>query len=190
MWMIFTNGVSAVSVNVKFKNIANVRDSIRREFDRIKKDPELLRQIGDVTLKDIIGNARAGRDAETRQKFPVSLSESWVKTRKYLSIFNGVSEYFYGVESRKSNLSFTGKFLESFKFKTTPNDGKVTILTEGDHPGYKTQKGSTKPVNNNKLLGYLEDKGFIFMGVSLSLRSKINVLTKRFIRNLIKTRRL
>ncbi len=188
--MIFTNGVSAVSVEVKFKNIPNVRDSIRREFDRIKKDPELLRQIGEVTVRDIVGNARAGRDAETRQKFPVGLSESWVSTRRYLSRFNSVSEYFFGVESRKSNLTFTGKFLESFKFKINQNDSSVTILTEGEHPGYKTKTGSTKPVSNEKLLGYLEDKGFIFFGVSKDVRSRIVVLTKRFIRNLIKTRRL
>lgn len=188
--MISTNGANAVSVKVKFKNIANVRDNIRREFDRIRKDPELLRQVGAITLTDIVSNARAGRDAETRQKFPIGLSESWVKTRKYLSKFNGVSEYFYGVESRKSNLTFTGEFLKSFKFRVDQNDASTTVFTEGDHPGYKTKNGSTKPVSNEKLLGYLENKGFIFFGVSKELKSRIVVLTKRFIRNLIKTRRL
>lgn len=179
-----------MSVEIKFKNIPNVRDSIRREFDRIRKDPELLKQIGEITVKDIVGNARAGRDAETRQKFPVGLSESWIKTRLYLSKYNSVSEYFFGVESRKSNLSFTGKFLESFKFKLNQNDGSVNISTEGNHPGYKTKLGSTKDISNQKLLGYLENKGFIFFGISKDLRSRIAVLTKRFIRNLIKTRRL
>lgn len=179
-----------MSVNIKFKNIPLVRDRIRREFDRIRKDPGLLIEIGEVTVKDIVGNARAGRDAETRQKFAVSLSESWVKTRKYLSKYNPTSEYFLGVDSRKSNLSFTGKFLESFKFKINQNAGSVNIAPDGNHPGYKTKLGSTDSVSNEKLLEYLENKGFIFFGISKDLRSRIVVLTKRFIRNLIKTRRL
>ena len=188
--MIFTNGASVGSVNVNFKNISNVKDRVRREFERIRKDPALLKQIGELTLSDIVSHARAGRDAETKKKFAVSLSESWVSTRRYLSKFNSTGEYYFGDESRKSNLTFTGKFLESFKFKINQDDGSTTVFTDGTHPGYRTKNGSTKEVGNEKLLGYLEDKGFIFFGVSKALKSRIVVLTKRFIRNLIKTRRL
>jgi hypothetical protein len=175
---------------VKIKNIGAVKQNIIREFNRVRKDPALLVQIGEATKNDIISHARAGRDAETGQHFPMQLSESWIKTRKYLSWYNSTSEYFYGTERRKSNLTFTGKFLESFKFKINQNDASVTVFTEGTHPGYQTRTGSTKPVDNNKLLGYLEGMGFVFMGVSDRLKSRINVLTKRFIRDLIKTGRL
>lgn len=188
--MIFTNGVSVASVNVKIKNIGRVKDEIRREFDRVRKDPALLVQIGEATVIDIVSHARAGRDAETGQHFPVGLSESWIKTRRYLSKFNPTGEYFFGVERRKSNVTFTGKFLESFKFKIDTSEGSTRVYADGMHPGYRTKNGSTKQISNETLLGYLEEKGFIFFGISKRLRSRINVLTKRFIRNLIKTRRL
>ena len=179
-----------MSVNVKVKNLANVKESIRREFERIRKDPALLNEIGEVVVADVIGNARAGRDAETKQKFPVLLSESWVKTRRYLSKYNSKGSYFLGEESRKGNVTFTGKFLESFKHLVKASLGEVVIFPEGDHPGYAKKNGRTEPVSNEKLVGYLERHGFIFLGISKQLRSRINVLTKRFIRNLIKTRRL
>lgn len=176
--------------SVKIKNIANVKERIRREFSRIKSDPKLLTEIADVVVADIVGNARAGKGTDLKPLGLQPLSESWVKTRAYLGKFNRTGEFFLGYASRKSNVTFTGKLLESIKAKISTQNAQVEIYADGMHPGYRTGSGQSKSFKNSDLVNWLEGKGYVFMTVSDRLRKRVNVLTKRFIRNLIRTKKL
>lgn len=168
--------------SVKFKGFPAVRDKIKEEFEKIRKDPELLRTIADASQKDIVGFTRSGKSPKDRKTFD-GLSESWYKKRDYLLKYNSPGEYF--LYSLKSNLTFTGKLLESIKFKIVPSQGEVVIEPEGNHDGYKTKSGRTKSIPNKKLVGYLASQGREFLFVSDALRKRINVLTKAFIRRMI-----
>lgn len=175
---------------VKFKNIPNVKERIQREFKRIKTDPRLLREIGQVCVENIVGYARAGRTPGTTKKsgsFPY-LSIEWLLKRDYLLKHNTPSEFFLG--SFKSNLTFTGKLLESVGFKVDAPNGLVKVDVDGNHHGYKTGSGRGDSVPNKTIVEGLEKRGFVFLVVSDQLRKRVNVLTKRFIRKLIRDKQL
>lgn len=172
---------------VTIGNLNNIKEEIRREFSRIKSDPKLLVQIGEVCVSDIVGYARSGKDPSDASQFP-GLSESWVEQRSDLRKYNSTSEYFK--DDSKSRLSFTGKLLESITYSINQAGAFVRVFAKGQHPGYKTKNGRTDSISNEKLVEYQAAQGRSFLNVSDRLRRRINVLTKRFIRELIKTRRL
>jgi hypothetical protein len=170
---------------VTIKGIPELKKNITETFDKIRKDPELLAQIAVATKDNILGYARSGRNPETKKSFP-SLSDSWRAKRDYLSRFNEADGEFY-LGTGKSNLTFTGSLLKSLKSKIVPSKSSVIVEATGMHPGYKSgPNGKAKKIKNDVLVGYLKDKGFEFLTVSDDLRKRINVLTKAFVRRLIK----
>lgn len=169
---------------VTIKGIPELKKNIAKTFDQIRKDPGLLTEIANETRKNILGFARSGKNPETKKTFP-KLSDSWRAKRDYLSRFNQADGEFY-LGSGKSNLTFTGALLRSIRSRIIQSKGTVLVEAIGDHPGYKTGGKNTESIKNEKLVGYLKDKGFEFLTVSDDLRKRINVVTKAFVRRLIK----
>lgn len=172
-----------MAAKVTIKGLDHLESKIRTTFDSIRKDPELLNQIALASKDNIIGYAKTGKNPETNSTFP-ALSKSWIDKRDYLKKFNAVDPLF--LDSRKSNITFTGTLLKSIIAKIKPSDASVIVQATGDHPGYKTRKKPTKSISNEKLVGFLEEKGFIFLRVSDKLRTRINVITKAFVRRIIR----
>lgn len=170
-------------VKVTILNLGRAQKNMIAKFDQIKKDPELLRQIGDAALKDIVGYARSGKNPDTRSAF-TKLSKSWIERREYLKRFNSPDGEFF-LNSRKSNLTFTGQLLRSIKYRFL-RPGEVEIYASGNHVGYKTKSGHTPSIQNEKLVEYLADGGRVFMQVSERLKKRINVIVKQHIRRLIR----
>ena len=168
---------------VKIKNIANVRDIVKREFDKIRRDPQLLREIGKVTSEFLVKTSQTGKNPKTGEKYP-RLSKSWVDQRDYLKRFNSIGGFF--LDSRKSNVTFTGKLLSAVK-KFTVEEGNAVVIFEpdGDHPGYKTASSRTKSVSFKKLLTYLADQGRVVLGINKTLEKRINILVRSFMRKKI-----
>lgn len=75
------------------------------------------------------------------------ISDKWRRRRDRLATVNRTSRFYRG--RLFSNLTFTGKFLSSFKarIKTGILRGGVTYVIEptGDHPGYALVKGGRSP---------------------------------------------
>jgi hypothetical protein len=167
---------------VKIKGIDKVSKNIKQEFDRIRKDPELLSEIALISKDDMVKNARAGRGPD-KTKFK-DVSYSWYTRRLALSKYNNTSEFFpLGLQSK---LSFTGNLLSrGIKAFIYPNKGIVEVKADGVHPGYRTKSGRTKPVEYDKIVNGNRKSGRDFLYVSDGLVKRINVLTKRFIRRLI-----
>lgn len=169
---------------VKIKNLENVKNNIRREFDKIRRDPNLLTQIGEVTSEFIVKTSQTGKSPESGETFP-SLSRSWMKTRERLKKFNSTGDFYLGTS--KSNVTFTGKLLESLKkYRINQSEGLVIFDPEGSHPGYRTGGGRTKSITFKTLLTYLADQGRVVLVINKSLEKRVNVLVKKFIRDKIK----
>jgi len=169
------------SAKVKITGIPGVRRSVRETFDKVRTDKALLSELAEQLQADVLGSARSGKSPGGKV-FP-SLSTSWQKSREYLKRYNSTGEFYLG--SSKSNLTFTGKFLESIVAKVFPSEGLVSVEPSGRHPGYKTGSGKTKSVDNKKLSNYLSDMGFEFLFVSKAFRKRTVVTVKRFLRRII-----
>lgn len=170
-----------MSASVKITGLGNVKKSVTEVFNKTRKDPALLREIGEAMQEDIVNNARAGRTAD-KETFR-SLSDSWQKTRDYLKRFNSVDKFF--LDSSKANLTFTGAFLKSIKYRINPSEGLAIVEPTGTHPGYKTANGNTKKLSNLTLSKYLKDLGFEFLFVSKAFQKRKNVIVRRFLRRQI-----
>lgn len=175
---------------VKIKGVENVTKRIKENFEKIRKDPQLLAEIAVVMQEEMLGQARSGVQASQKgkSKFP-SLSDSWIVTREYLSKFNARDgQYFAG--GKTSNLTFTGALLSHGTKKRIEASSGTAIVeaNSGNHPGYKTAHGHTKGPSYANLIKWQAASGRRFLVVSDRLISRINVLTKRFVRKLIVTK--
>lgn len=170
-----------MSASVKITGLGNVKKSVTEIFNKTRKDPKLLLDIGEALQKDVVANARAGRSAD-KETFR-GLSQSWQNTRDYLKQFNSVDKFF--LDSSKANLTFTGKFLQSIKYRINPSEGLAIVEPTGTHPGYKTANGNTKKLSNQTLSKYLKDLGFEFLFVSKAFRKRTTVIVRRFLRRKI-----
>lgn len=170
-----------MSASVKITGLGKVRKSVDDMFHKVKKNPAMLLEIGEALQADVVNNARAGRSAD--KKTFGTLSESWQKTREYLRKFNAVGEFYIGGNS--ANLTFTGEFLKSIKYRINPSEGLAIVEPTGTHPGYKTANGNTKKLSNLDLSKYLKDLGFEFLFVSKAFKKRTNVIVRRFLRRQI-----
>lgn len=168
---------------VTIKNITNARSNIVKTFERIKKNPFLLREIGDATVDYIVRTNQAGKSPQSGRSHG-SLSQSWIERRKYLEKFNQTDQMYLG--SRRSNVTFSGNLMRAIrKYDIKSSDGVVDINPEGEHPGYRTAKKPGKPVEYKKLLTYLADQGRVVLFINEVLVKRINVIVKTFIRKQI-----
>lgn len=170
-----------MSASVKITGLGNVKKSVTEMFNKTRKDPALLLEIGEALQKDVVANARTGQGPD-KTSFK-TLEISWLVKRDYLKRFNKTSEFF--IDSLKSNLTFTGEFLKSIKYSINPSEGLAVVEPTGTHPGYKMANKTTKPVDNKIIAKGLEDLGFKFLFVSKAFRKRTTVIVRRFLRRKI-----
>lgn len=170
---------------VKVKGIAGVRKSVEKLFDEIRKDPQTLVEISEITIDQIVGFTQSGKSVSTNSNFP-HLAESTIENRKRVAKLNQPDPLY---SPNKSNLTLTGQLMKSIKATIFPSKGTVEVSPKGSHPGYKTSTGRTKSEDNADIFGWLEKKGFRVFGFSQQfkdrLTSRVNVLIKRTIRKKI-----
>lgn len=168
---------------VTIKNITNARANIVKTFDKIKKNPFLLKEIGDATVDYIVRTNQAGKSPQSGRSHG-SLSDSWMERRKYLEKFNQTDQMYLG--NRRSNVTFSGNLMRAIrKYEINRSEGTVDISPEGYHPGYRTAKKPGRRVEYRKLLTYLADQGRVVLFINESLVKRINVIVKTFIRKQI-----
>lgn len=96
----------------------------------------------------LIGNKELSQDMalmvtdQIRKGVKPKLKQSTIDRRKELSKYNKTGK---GYSAKKSNLTFTGRFLKSFRGKFVKGEGGIGLLyivgPRGTHPGYKLGKG-------------------------------------------------
>lgn len=150
------------------------------------QDEEFLNRSGKVLQNNIRLEINQGISPETGSPFK-PISKSWSDERDRLSEFNKTAR---GYQSGKSNLTFTGQFIKSIKFKIVSILGIKTIEVgaKGARKGYKYSKGGkrSKAPTNEQLGAYLKEQGRDPYGVSGRARKSIVNLAKRQIRKLLK----
>jgi hypothetical protein len=157
---------------VNIKGLEKVTANISKLFNDVKKNPTLLKEIGDFILDRIRAFSRGGKSIVTNRKFK-RLSDSYIAMRQGAVTFRknkdgktyGIqdadprlqevdSEYF---EPSLSNVTFTGQMLRALKYVIDQGNGLVTIFVNND----SRKDGLT----NSQVAKYVKDGGREFLGL-------------------------
>jgi hypothetical protein len=181
----------------KFKiNKKILESTIAKKIAEVKgalQGRKLLDDVGEQIIKDIKRNTRTGKGFSTsqlngiknnkRESLP-SLEKSTIKARKYYAKFNPTTQVY---KSGRSNLSFSGQLIDSIAYDV--KKGRVVVSASGKkRRAYRTLKGKVKNTpSNDEIIGYLEKKGFYFLGIDDKTIDKIKTIAKRQIRRLLRS---
>jgi hypothetical protein len=182
----------AKKTSVKITGVREVGQAIQKAINVVKLDDSLFKDIGEYTVKNIVGSARLGQDPD--KKALANISNSWDKRRKRLATVNQTDEFFKP-SVKRSRLTFTGQLLKSFTFKYNKTALSLSFLFAGNRKPYK---GIRKPnldglSTNAELAEEIEkDRPFVFLGEKMreSIKSKITNSIKRGLRNYKKLSKL
>lgn len=179
-------------VKVNFDNKA-FSARVTQAFQRVKRSPQLQKEIGEDLVRRIKGQARRGKPYNSARSFP-ALKSSTISRRKQLAKYNQTGKPF---RPRLSNLTLTGQLIDAIKFKANKDFVEIFVEDSAREPYVISSKGTLekKPPDNNTLAGYLSEKGFqLFNGKGLRNDEKINKAIRskvvRFLRRALRVERL
>lgn len=171
--------------SVKITGVRDIAAATQKAINLINTDKDLFNDLGQTVVNRIVGSAKTGKDIENKNFKDVS--DSWRTRRQRLATVNQTDELFRG-RSKKSNLTFSGQLLNSFKYKLN-----MTALTIGFYfAGIRTPyKGIKKPVlaglkTNEELAKQIEKtRPFVFVSQKLNelLTLKVIQALRRNLRN-------
>lgn len=169
--------------SVKITGVKDIARATQRAISAIDKDRELFEDLGQTVVSRIVGSAKLGKDIENRNFKDVS--DSWRNRRQRLATVNQTDELFKG-KSKKSNLTFSGQLLKSFKHKANMTALSISFFFAGSRTPYK---GIKKPVlagvkTNAELAEQIEKtRPFVFVSQKLNELLTLKVI-KALRRNL------
>lgn len=150
-----------------------------------KQIKKTIRESSKEAAKIILNDIKTGKDPATGKAYK-ALQPSTIKRRKQLAKYNKTSPEY---SPRRSNLTFTGEFLKSFRSKIIKKAGGfvVSIFTKGKHRGYINKSGKrSKRVENEKILEGQQGMGRNPLAISQKTERKILRLTKRILRKYLR----
>lgn len=152
----------AFTVKFNEESIKRVEDNIKKAFNKVIANEQMLNELGVMIVDDIRGTNRSGKSPKTGANHP-GLESSTKDHKEYLSKNNQTHPAY---SKNKANVTITGELLDSISNKTL-GPGKIEIKAEGEHSSYKGNKGQSisKEIANEKIIEYLKDKGFKIMGI-------------------------
>lgn len=173
---------------VKIKNLENVKRSIKKTFEEIRTNEQMLVEIGNATVDLTKKFNRSGKSPDG-SKHPNN-SPAWEIEKMNLTEYNNPSEYY---RPYLSNVTFTGQLLESIKLvKINRSNSSVEIDATGERTPYKNKKGKSvgkkNTPTNKKLVEYLGDIGRNIFGINKQMTNVINKIVRRYINEEIKKR--
>lgn len=158
-------------MTVRVKNVKKTQDRIARIIRGSIAGSKELTKIDRLVVNEI----RKGRLPSGEKIKP--LASKTKKRRKRLESFNSTGKNY---NASRSNLTFTGRFLESFKTTISRIRGSVIIriAPTGIHKGYRLVRGGReKAVNNQQIAKVQIDQGRDFTIVGDKMQKKIkNIL--------------
>jgi len=126
------------------------------------ENDEALTELGDVVKKNIVGNARTGKDSNGNPLKP--LSKSWIDRKSQLAKANTPSAFY---RKNKSNLTFTGQLLDSFTFRVVKSKLLLEFFFSGMRKPYRgLKKEALDGAKTNKELAAKleEDRPILIVG--------------------------
>lgn len=147
---------------VKITGVKKVGDNLKKIVAAAVSDREHLESLAVVVQKSIVGNARSGKDPDGNKFKP--LSDSWIERKSKLSKVNNTSEFY---RKRKSNITFTGQLLDSFKYKVVQATLTINFFFDGFRKPYKglRKEALETPATNKQLASEIEQvRPFVFVG--------------------------
>ena len=145
----------------------------------------------------LLGNKKLSEDMalavtdQIRKGVKPRLKPFTIEKRKELSGFNKTGK---GYRAKKSNLTFTGRFLKSFKGKFLKGEGGIGLIfsvgPRGTHPGYKLGKGrkagKSPGLTNQELAEKQLKMGRDYKKAGLKARGKIIRLVKKALKRALR----
>lgn len=163
---------------VKIKNLNNVKKSVDDMFNEIRKDNQLLLDIGNKTVELTKAFNRSGKSPNGK-RHPDN-SDAWDNRREQLKAVNKTSEFY---KAYYSNVTFTGQLIDSIKLiKINRNESTVEIDATGNRKPYKNLDGSNVKgtPTNKKLVEYLADIGRNIFGINKQIENVINKIVRSY----------
>lgn len=172
---------------IKIKGLGKAFKNIQKQFDRFLEDPNEQTKTSKIIRNELISNLREGKGSDDKP-LP-SLSNSWVNRRQKLAQFNKTASKY---SPRKSNITFTGKFVRSLKvisakasrFFGFKSISVFEIEYTGSKKSYKTKKNREKrrTVQHSDIFRGLTKRNWKLAGVTKDARIRIAKQFKRYIR--------
>jgi hypothetical protein len=180
----------AKKTSVKITGVDNLAKGFEKTIKMIESDKALFKEMGDYTVRNIVGSARLGKDPGGTQF--KDLSDGWNKRRKRLATVNATDE-FYREYSKKSRLIFTGQLLKSFTFSVSKLS--LSFFFKGNRKPYKGIRKSALegPATNAELAESIEEtRPFVFLSekMKVTLTSMVIKSLRKSLNNYKKLRRL
>ena len=165
---------------VRIKGLKRVRDNTIKNIEKALDSRSVQKDVADFAIKDIVGNARLGKDPNNRNF--KSLARSTKEQREYLSRYNSTDSFF---SVNKSNLTVSGQLLNSIKafFKKR----EITIEPTGTRRKYRGAKGQAigQSLTNKEVADFVqEDRPFLL--VSKALEEFIKNRVRRELRRILR----
>ena len=121
-------------------------DAFIKRVTKALQSSDLAQKISKTYIDDLKFQVRRGKSLATNSPFK-ALKTTWVRMRKRIIADNGAPSY---VSAKKSNLSLSGKFLDSLRGRKQDTTKGLEILFEfeDDHEPYKVKSLKTWKVRN------------------------------------------
>lgn len=167
-------------------NTKDAEKAFKKRFKKASQNKTLLKEIGEISVKNSVADTRLGKDPETQENFErFKDSSEYGSRRSQIAKSNGRGRSF---KPSKANMTLTGQLLNAIQYKI--KGGKVIMdVAKTSRKKY----GNEKKVPNNKQLASWHKAGAgsyaarNILGVSEKTLETIKNKVRAFLRrNLLK----
>lgn len=178
----------AVKVNIKTNKVTL---DIKKTFESVRKNKQMLNDIGDFSVKRMQGFARKKTPLQGKKvgKFPANYpSEMTVKQRQYLEKFNKTHQAY---RASKGNLTLTGQLLDAITFEVIRDFVKVFVNDNKRKPYRTGPRSRGKSLTNEQVYDFLIslNRKFRVLGMDEKGEKRITNIVKRYLRRALSVRR-
>lgn len=173
-------------------NISRATLQVKTVFDKVRKNQQMLNEVGTVVVKRLQGEARRKKPLNNEGSFP-DLKDSTIANRRRLKKRNKTHKTY---SDRRSNLTFTGQLIDAITFKRlkaavkifVDNNARKMYTTGKDGNKAKASRHNRTNIRLDATLRKIGFKLFDAKAVEKSkvLRKRINSIVKRTLRRALK----
>lgn len=184
----------ASEVKIRSGDLVKLEVELKKKLEQSINNKSLLSEVGQYLVKNIRGEASLGKgysnkrskegfEGDDPQKL-APLKKSTIKRREELGKINQNGTLF---NPKKSNLTLTGKTLNSISFIVSKVKPLLSIVSDGDHPGYVQKNGKrTKSVPFRDIIKWQSEKGRNIFGISSRMYGTVVKMIKSHLRRSLK----
>lgn len=179
-----------MSFSVKFneQDMKNVELSIKEAFGKVINNNRMLDEVGQLLVSDVVEQTRNEKSIPLGGKDLKLLKEKWITRKGRLATVNTPDANY---QEGKSNLTFTGELLNSFKW-FIQGPGKILLKFDGTHKKYKNLSGGGggSGSSNEEIADGLASRGRPFVGVRPVIRRRVQRIVKDYVKRALVVARL